>query len=102
MNGGEGKTPCGESRPEIPASQDGSGPRRQARLLVFERPAGEGVAALADGRIVQGTVVGVKDDPGRPAAFTRRGFCGCWLLLDDGRRVVGNELRPITPSSKSA
>lgn len=78
----------------------GSKPKERRLISKYSPPnwsmmVGARVAAFSDGRIVQGTILGVKDKPSRPAAFARRGFCGCWLLLDDGRKVVGNELRPI-------
>jgi len=57
---------------------------------------GSRVAALSEGRIVQGIVLGVKSKPWRPAAFFRKNFTGCWLLLDSGKRRVANELRPIS------
>jgi hypothetical protein len=56
---------------------------------------GSRVAARTDGRIVQGSVLGVKSKPWHVAAFSDECFTGCWLLLDDGTRIVVNELRPI-------
>jgi hypothetical protein len=56
---------------------------------------GSRVAAISDGKIVQGTILGTKAKPWRPAAFWRKAFAGCWILLDSGERVVAYELRPI-------
>lgn len=56
---------------------------------------GARVAGVSNGRIVQGVILGTKARPWRAAAFRRKGFAGCWILLDSVKRVVGNELRPI-------
>ncbi len=56
---------------------------------------GARVAAISGGAIVQGTIAGTKAHPIRPAAFRRKGFAGCWSLLDSGEHVVGYDLRPL-------
>jgi hypothetical protein len=56
---------------------------------------GARVAAIADGRIVQGVILGRQGKPWRAAAFHRGGFSGCWILLDSGERIVAHGLRPI-------
>jgi hypothetical protein len=57
---------------------------------------GDRVAARSGDRIVQGTILGTKSEPLRPAAFFRDTFTACWLMLDSGERAVANELRPVS------
>jgi len=83
--------------------------RRKAKKLLSKHTkpywplfVGARVAAISDGKIVRGAILATKAHPLRPAAFRRKGFAGCWILLDSGERVVGYELRPIEgPQTKS-
>jgi hypothetical protein len=82
-------------------SSGGIPERKVAQLVSKHAPGhwrpmvGARVAALSEGRIVQGVILGIRAKPWRPAAFYRRGFTGCWILLDTGTKIVANEMRPI-------
>ena len=75
--------------------------RRVAQLISKHAPrgwrfkVGDRVAGCAGERIVNGTVLGCKFAPRRPAWFCRNTFAACWLQLDSGERAVANELRPV-------
>jgi hypothetical protein len=86
----------------VAGKQGNQKPARKAKELLskyikssWSFTVGAKVAAVSDGEIVQGTILGTKAKPWRPAAFWRKGFAGCWILLDSGERVVAYELRPI-------
>ena len=76
--------------------------RKAAQLISKHAPkgwqfrVGDHVAGRSADRIVQGIILGTKWKPQRPAAFFRDAFTACWLLLDNGEKLVANELRPVS------
>ncbi len=44
---------------------------------------------------LEGTVMESTKKSGKPAVFSRWGFVGCWVKLDNGKKTVLNELELI-------
>ena len=84
-----GPPPCAVARRKVPQLISKHAPRN------WRPRVGTRVAGLSEGRIIQGVVLGVKAKPWQAATFCRHNFYGCWLLLDSGKKIVANELRPI-------
>lgn len=57
------------------------------RLHVGDRVRGKKGKHYIEGNVMESTI-----KPGKPAVFSKWGFVGCWIQLDDGSKTVLNEL----------
>lgn len=58
---------------------------------------GERVVGVAGKRTVEGIVVESAKNPRKPAIFsTRGGYVGLYILLDNGKRVAVDHVRPVS------
>lgn len=55
---------------------------------------GDQVSGMAGKRLVSGKVIASKRNPLKPAIFSRHGFVGLYILCEDGKQRVINEVCP--------
>ena len=61
----------------------------------FRLEIGDRVRGKKGRHYLEGTVMESTKKVGKPVIFSRWGFVGCWVELDDGRKTVLNELEAI-------
>ena len=56
---------------------------------------GDTVSGMAGKHLIVGKVLARKSNPLKPAIFSRRGFVGLYIITEEGKTKVINEISPV-------